>query len=109
MTVWTVVVSDRPTAAFSAANEQEAHQALEDEYGVRDDLMVLEDEQGQPLWSGDEEALFVRQATPEEYRIWRLSYAEVQDDPDFAQMDDRDDPAEWLVFLIPVRDPTDDE
>ena len=108
MAIWTVVVGDRPTVAFGATTEGDALKDLGDKYGVREDLMLLEDEKGQPLWNGDESELFIRQATPEEYRTWRRSYAATQDDPNIESMDGRDEPDEWLVFLVPVHDPNDD-
>lgn len=104
MPTFTVVVGDRPTLVFTAESEALAWMAVEDEHGaIVEDLMVLQDEAGNHLWNGSDR-LFVRKSTPDEYRVWRRTFDEASDD------DEEDPPEEddFLVFLIPVSDPTDD-
>jgi hypothetical protein len=66
----------------------------------RGDLTVLENE-GQPLWNGADEIL-VRKALPAEEAQFGASQARAIKDKEIDENDD------WLIFLIPVTDPTDD-
>lgn len=50
--IWTVVGGDWPTCAFAAPDRMMAEAALENDNGLRDDLMIYEDDQGHPLWDG---------------------------------------------------------
>jgi hypothetical protein len=61
---------------------------------------VLENE-GQPLWNGTDEIL-IRKAFPAEETQFDASQARATKNKEIDQGDD------WLMFLIPVTDPTDD-
>ena len=63
----------------------------------RADLTVLENE-GHPLWNGTDEIL----VRPAEEAHFDASQARAIKDKEIDEHDD------WLMFLIPVRDPTDD-
>ena len=61
---------------------------------------VLENE-GHPLWNGRDE-IFVRKAIPAEETQFGASQARAIKDKEIDEDDD------WLMFLVPVTDPTDD-
>ena len=66
----------------------------------RADLTVLKNE-GHPLWNGRDE-IFIRKAFPEEEAQFDASQARAIKDKEIDEDDD------WLTFLVPVTDPTDD-
>jgi hypothetical protein len=62
----------------------------------------LEDEENRPLWDGVSE-IHVRQAVNEEAEEWEKSHAKAILEKEIDEED------EWVVFLIPVIDVTDEE
>jgi hypothetical protein len=70
---------------------------------IRSKMTSLLQSEGEPLWDGDAD-LLVRDPFPEEQAYWQASQARAIKD---GEIEDRDDT--WLLFLVPVTDPTDDE
>ena len=99
MTVYVAEINGRAIAAFNAENEIQA-EGRATSTSFRADLTVLENE-GHPLWNGTDE-IFVRKAFPAEEAQFGASQARAIKD---KEVDENDD---WLMFLIPVMDPTDD-
>jgi len=99
MTVYVAEINGRAIAAFNAENEIQA-EARAASKPFRADLTVLENE-GQPLWNGTDEIL-IRKAFPAEETQFDASQARATKNKEIDQGDD------WLMFLIPVTDPTDD-
>ena len=99
MTVYVAEINGRAIAAFNAENEIQA-EARAASKPFRADLTVLENE-GQPLWNGTDEIL-IRKAFPAEETQFDASQARAIKKKEIDQDDD------WLMFLIPVTDPTDD-
>jgi hypothetical protein len=99
MTIYAVEIAKRAVAVFSATFVEEA-----DEYAnssaFRSSLTVLESE-GKPLWDG-KSTLSVREALSEEQDKWLDSRARA-----LATGELEDDEDHWLLFLVPVIDPTD--
>ena len=111
MSIWTVVVGDRPAFVFSAESEVEARQATSEDSAegwVKLELLCNADENGQPVWDGEEESLTLRLATSTEYGIWRKGYNSVREDEDF-DIEIRQNPDAWGTFLFPTRDQFDDD
>jgi hypothetical protein len=99
MTVYVAEINGRAIAAFNAENEIQAEGRAASK-PFRADLTVLENE-GHPLWNGTDE-IFVRKAFPAEEAQFDASQARAIKNKEIDEDDD------WLMFLIPVRDPTDD-
>ena len=68
-------------------------------------LYVIFETEGKPLWSGDRKDLFVRGAFEDEISKWEKTFAQARLDGD-ATDEDRDS---YIVFLVPITDPTEDE
>ncbi len=102
MSIYVVEIAGRGVVAFNATNRDEAHGFATKDGALHDDLMVLEFG-GKPLRDGEAE-LFVRDAFPEEQARWQASQARASRD---GEIEEEDDP--WVLFLVPVSDPTDDE
>ncbi|ARM89873.1 hypothetical protein RHEC894_CH03615 [Rhizobium sp. CIAT894] len=99
MDYFTVEIAGRAVASFRSKNHEEATHFFEAE-DFRDDLTILESE-GKPLW--DRKAtLSLRKATAEEASEVEHAY-EFDDDPE-RTIDD-----EFVVFLVPVEDLTDED
>jgi hypothetical protein len=99
MTVCVAEINGRAVAAFNAENEIQADGRASSK-PFRGDLTVLENE-GQPLWNGADEIL-VRKALPAEEAQFGASQARAIKDKEI-DVDDH-----WLMFLVPVTDPTGD-
>ena len=99
MTVYVAEINGRAIAAFNAENEIQA-EARAASKPFRADLTVLENE-GYPLWNGTNE-ISVRKVFPAEQSQFDSSQARAIKNKEIDEDDD------WLMFLIPVRDPTDD-
>jgi hypothetical protein len=99
MTVYVAEINGRAIAAFNAENEIQAEVRGRSK-PFRADLTVLENE-GHPLWNGRDE-IFIRKAFPEEEAQFDASQARAIKDKEIDEDDD------WLTFLVPVTDPTDD-
>jgi len=65
------------------------------------DLVCFETD-GAPLWDGKAE-IYVRPALPEEVAKWQASWARALMRGDIEEGEDS-----WVVFLVPVNDPTDE-
>ena len=71
--------------------------------GFRADLLSFVDEEGQPLWDGQGPfSPVVRTPLPDEATVFERSFAWAT----AAGEADANDPADWLVFLVEVRDTT---
>lgn len=100
MSLHIIEIEGKVVMAFPARDEIEALQ-FADSGPTQEDLAVLH-HNGAPLWNG-KDALFVRVAHPEEEAGWEAAFARALHAGD-ADPEDRDD---WVVFLVPVSDPTD--
>jgi hypothetical protein len=100
MSVYVAEINGRGIAAFSAKNRESAEEWAQGG-PFQEDLTVLENE-GTPLWNGTDE-IFVREAYPEEKARFDASCAQAVHD------EEAEDENDWLMFLIPVTDPTDGE
>jgi hypothetical protein len=95
MTLYTIEVEGTPVVVLTAEDRRELAE-------IEDDLTILEDESGNPVWDGASE-LSVREAFPEEVDRWEAEIASALLTGDACE-EDREDLA---VFLIKLRDPTD--
>lgn len=101
MTIYVAEINGRAIAAMAAENQMAAEEWFEGEE-FRSDLGCLEDEENRPLWDGVSE-IHVRQAVNEEAEEWEESHAKAILEKEIDEED------EWVVFLIPVIDVTDEE
>jgi hypothetical protein len=99
MTVYVAQINGRAIAAFNAENEVQAEVRATSK-PFRTDLTVLKNE-GHPLWNGRDE-IFIRKAFPSEESQFEAFQTRAIED---REIDENDD---WLMFLVPVTDPTDD-
>jgi len=67
------------------------------------DLRIMEDGTGQPLWDGDDAKIHVRKATSDEAEAWKHSLRAAVEAGEREASD-----ASWVSFLVAVRDPADD-
>jgi len=101
MPVFTLEVDGRPVVAIRASSFECASETVE-EKSFRADLMAL-DSEDRPLWDG-KAPTYLRTAHPEEVATVERSFAKAVRSGE-AEMDmDR----EWVVFLVPVTDPSDE-
>lgn len=98
MDYFTVEIAGRAIASFRSPDRQEAEELFNAE-DFREDLTVLESE-GVPLWD-EKVTIVLRDATPEEVSIVDQAYE--NDDGE------GEDDEEFVIFLVPVSDPTDDD
>lgn len=103
--IWTIEIAGRAVMAFSAEDSESA-QLISSEPYIREDLELFEDESGKPLWDGDSD-IFVREAEFDEQKIWDKVVARAVQDGDVETRHEALDHG-YCVFLIPIRDPTDD-
>jgi hypothetical protein len=100
MKVFVVEVEGRAVAAFNDESSPEAvHFALDG--ALASDLMTLIHD-GKPLWDGSSE-MAVRDAFPDEQQKWRASQVQAIRS---GEIDNAT--AMWVLFLVPVTDPTDE-
>jgi hypothetical protein len=99
--MYTLEINGRGTVVADADSLDEA-EAIFLHRDFKSDLMLLETD-GAPLWNGKDE-LVVRRSSPEEEARQESSRAEAKAE---GAIDGDDD--EWITFLVPVTDPTDDE
>jgi hypothetical protein len=97
MTLYTIEVEGKPVVVLTAEDRQEVDR-------IEEDLTVLEDEAGNPVWDGTSE-LSVREAFPEEVDRWEAAFADALLVGDASDEERK----EFSVFLIKLRDSTDDE
>jgi hypothetical protein len=98
----TIEIAGRPTVVVNS-REDEVQDLLEDE-AFYEDLLIFETE-GKPLWSGERDDLFIRPAFEDEIARWEKVFVQARLDGEVTE-DDRDG---YLVFLVPITDPIDDE
>jgi hypothetical protein len=97
--MFTLTISDKPVA-ITNANEDEARELLmSDEF--KEDLKILESE-GAPLWDGFA-SLNVRAATDDE----KAEFEEADFDED--EDDDDEEEGPYIMFLVDVTDPDEDD
>jgi hypothetical protein len=102
MMIFAVEINGRGIAAFNAESEIAGEAFVEEEW-FRSDLMALESD-GTRLWDGKSE-IHLREALREEADEWRGAYARAQ----FKSIESEFGvDARWLLYLVPVSDPTDD-
>lgn len=99
MDYFTVEIAGRPIACFRSENAEEADHFFRAE-DFREDLTILKSE-GNPLWDGAA-SLSLRKANAEERQEVEHAY-EFDDGPD------KDIADEFVVFLVPISDPSDDD
>ncbi|KQV66094.1 hypothetical protein [Rhizobium sp. Root1220] len=99
MDYFTIEVGARAVACFRSENSDDAKHFFEAE-DFRDDLKILQSE-GAPVWDGVSK-LGLRRATAEEASEVENAY-EFDDDPE-RTVDD-----EFVVFLIPISDISDED
>lgn len=97
--MFTLTISDKPVA-ITNANEEEARELLMSEE-FKDDLKALESE-GAPLWDGFA-SLNVRPATEEEKAEFEGA------DFDEDEEDDEEEEGPYIMFLVDVTDPDEDD
>ena len=98
MALFTVEVSGRPVLVFSEEDRGAAEELLASTIGP--DLLDFE-EDGRPVWDGEEE-LAVRAANPEEAARWEQGLADTREDDGSGEADDADE--SQAVFLIEAVD-----
>jgi hypothetical protein len=99
----TIELNGRPLAVMGG--DHEAVEEFAEGDGFRADLLSFVDEAGHPLWNG--KGVFstsVRDPMPEEAAVFERSFAWAM----AAGKADADDPGDWLVFLVEVRDTTEE-
>ena len=99
MPLFTLEIAGRPVLVFSEDDRGGAEELVASSIGP--DLLDFEEEEGRPVWDGEEE-LSVRDADPEEAARWEQGRAEAQQDVDAAG--DEEKPDGFAVFLIEVVD-----
>ncbi len=104
MTIYTVEIAGRPIITISADDRDAAVDFTNEEW-FRADLMALETREHEPLWDGKSE-LFVREAEEEERATWDKSIALAIAEVDGANREEALSKG-YVVFLLPVVDPTD--
>ena len=100
--MYIVEIEGRPIAIMNS--EKDVADEFFNGEVFKDDLLVLDDADGKPLWDGSAE-LFIRRAFAEEIAAFERKFTDAVRDGTA----DRDDEDGYLVFLLPVRDPTDDD
>jgi hypothetical protein len=102
MPLFTVEVAGRPVLVFSEEDRGAAEKLLVSSIGP--DLLDFEEEEGRPVWDGEEE-LTVREARPEEADRWEQGLAEARRDDGSGEADDES----HAVFLIEVDPGTEED
>ncbi len=102
MALFTVEVSGRPVLVFSEGSRRAAEELLASAIGP--DLLDFEEEEGRPVWDGEEE-LTVREAHPEEAARWEQGLAEAKQDDGSGERA----PEGYAVFLIEVDADTEED
>jgi hypothetical protein len=64
--------------------------------------LLLEGEDGRPIWDGRAE-IEVREADTEEAERWTASFTEAMHDGDVEDAED------WVIYLVPVTESPDDD
>ncbi len=95
MPLFTLEVSKGPVLVFAEEDRDAAAELVASSIGPG--LLDFEDEEGRPVWDGEEE-LSVREANPEEAARWEQGAAEAKQDGAAGEPD----PDGFAVFLIEV-------
>jgi hypothetical protein len=98
----TIEIAGRPTVVVNGSKD-EVEDLLTDSWLI-EDLTVLETE-GRPLWFGHYKDFLVRPAFEEEIAKWEEAFSRSLLEGHVRE-DDRDG---YVVYLVPVSDPSDDE
>jgi hypothetical protein len=101
VTIFVAEINGQAIVAFSQPTEDDAL-AWANDKSFRSDLIVLEGEDGHPLWDGLAE-IYVRKANPEEADRWNTSYARAK------QHSDTEDETDWVIYLVPISEPREDD
>jgi hypothetical protein len=96
--IFTAEIEGRPVVAFSEEDppdEGETWDNVSDFDTIRNELLLMSEPSGRPLWDG-ETPITVRPATSEERSRWQTSLAD-------AVRDGTQDKgnADWAVYLVP--------
>ncbi len=102
MALFTVEVAGRPVLVFSEEGRGAAERLLVSSIGP--DLLDFEEEEGRPVWDGEEE-LTVREARPEEAARWEQGLAEAREDDSSGEADEES----HAVFLVEVDPGTEED
>jgi hypothetical protein len=102
MNLFTIEADGRPVAVMAAEDLADA-EAIAGSKALKSDMMLYETVGG-PVWSG-ETPLFVREAFDEEAETWRDEWQEAEEEGEVGPGDEEG----WLVFLVPVTEPDEDE
>ena len=102
MGVYVAEIEGRAIMCFGAEDDRAADELVNANW-LRDELMVLENN-GRPLWDGIAE-IHVREALDDERAQRDSSFAKAL----FAGDAESDEREEWLTYLVPTYDPTDDD
>ena len=100
---WTLEVANKPTLVFSAEDYDDAFDQIFTQKAILSDLTCFDTPEGKRLWSGDKSDLHLRKANSDEIAHWSRSRKEAVEEG-VTETDNED----WLVFLVPVVDSTDD-
>jgi hypothetical protein len=100
MTIFVAEINGQGIVAFSQPTADDAL-AWADDKDFRSDLLLLEGEDGLPIWDGRDE-IYVREADPEEAKRWKASFMEARQDCDAEDAED------WVIYLVPVTEPPGD-
>jgi hypothetical protein len=92
MTIFVAEINGQGIVAFSQPTADDAL-AWADDKDFRSDLLLLEGQDGRPLWDGRDE-IYVREADPEEAKRWKSSFTEATQDGDAEDDDD------WVIYLV---------
>jgi len=94
MTIFVTEINGQGIFAFSQLTMDVA-QTLADDEDFLADLMFLQGKDKRPLWDGQAE-IFLREADPEEARLWNASFTEARQDGN------AEDGKDWAIYLVPV-------
>ena len=98
----TIEIAGRPTLVVNGSKD-EVQDLLTDSW-LLEDLLVLETE-GRPLWFGHRKDFFVRPAAEHEASQWEEAFSRALLEG-HVTADDRNG---YIVYLVPVADPSNDE
>ena len=98
MKTYAACIGEEAVLAFRAANDDEAHEMIDDEEGsVRSDLKVLVGTDDKPLWDG-KSAVQMREASAAQHAEWEQSRDQAIGDEEI-DLDAGHDPDDWNVYL----------
>jgi hypothetical protein len=99
MNTYVAIIGGKAVLTFRAVDDDQAHAMIDDQEGsMRSDLKVLVDADGKPLWDG-KSTIQVQEATAAQHAEWKKSRDQAISDGEI-DLDARDDPNEWNVYLM---------